>query len=91
MTKKLSFIQAVDELGVLRETIQRLTKREKELKDTLITSRLPEIEGFQFCAMVSCSIREYLNTSKVKELLTQEQIRTCTDASEVIVVRTKRV
>lgn len=47
------FNDLVDELGVLQETLQRLSIREQELKDLLLLTRYPEIKGIQFKATVT--------------------------------------
>lgn len=81
----------VDELGILRETISRLSDREQQIKDMLIMSRNPEIRGLQFKVTITCSMRSYLNTEKVRSILSEEQISACTMSTESITLRTKRI
>ena len=77
----------VDRLGKLKAKISELCDQENEIKDQLIKSRLPEIDGDLFRACISTHERITLNSEKVKKFLTPAQFVQCTKVSEVTQVR----
>lgn len=56
----------VDQLGGLKAAIADLQKREKALRDELLTRTVSHVEGRQFGAVVTQSIRWTLDTKTVK-------------------------
>lgn len=77
----------VDELGELKAQISKLCAREKQLKDILIQSNQPEIDGELFRATVSVSDRESLDSFMVRQFLTHDEVQECTKVSQVVTVR----
>lgn len=79
--------KTVDDLGAIRSMIAELTSREAKLKQVLIDSGLPEIDGGVFRATVSHHQRSFLDSGLVKLILSAEQIKFCTKASDVTTVK----
>jgi hypothetical protein len=77
----------VDRLGKLKAKISVLCEEEKGIKDELILSRLPEIDGDLFRATISTTERTGLDIEKVKKFLTPAQLLQCTKVSEVTTLR----
>lgn len=77
----------VDQLGKLKAKIAALCEQEKAIKDELVLSRLPNIDGSLFRATISTGERCTLDTELVKTLLTPDQVLQCTKVTEVISVR----
>lgn len=77
----------VDRLGKLKAKIANLCEEEKAIKDELILTRLPEIEGTLFRATISTHERTSLDSEMVKMFLTPSQLLQCTKVSEVTTLR----
>lgn len=77
----------VDRLGEVKALIATLCDEEKTLKEQLIDTRLPSIDGDLFRATVSTSERTTLDSQLVKMFLTPSQIQQCQRVSEVTTVR----
>jgi hypothetical protein len=56
----------VDQLGGLKGAIADLEKRQKALRDELLRRAVSQVEGAQFGAIVSQSVRWTLDTKAVK-------------------------
>jgi hypothetical protein len=77
----------VDELGALKAQIAELSAREKEITNLLKASNEAAIDGDLFRATISDSERETLDSKLVRELLTPEQVVSCTKTTFVTTVR----
>jgi hypothetical protein len=77
----------VDQLGLLKAQIAALCDQEKIIKDQLIDSRLPSVDGELFRATISTSERITLDSQKIKLFLTPFEIQQCQKVAEVITVR----
>jgi hypothetical protein len=77
----------VDRLGEVKALIATLCDEENDLKDQLIDTRLPSVDGDLFRATISTSERITLNAEKVKMFLTPAQIIKCQKVAEVTTVR----
>lgn len=75
-TRKLS--NMVDQLGELNAQISALTKKADALKATLKSTKLDEIEGSRFRAVISTKTTARLSTEKVRQILTPMQVDLCT-------------
>lgn len=77
----------VDELGKLKAEISKLEDRCSEIKGALIFSNESLIKGELFQASVSHSERVTLDTSKVRAILSEEQIHECEKITPTTTVR----
>lgn len=77
----------VDRLGELKALISDLCNEEKSIKDQLIDTRLPCVDGCTFRASISTSERISLDSEKVKMFLSPAQIVQCQKSSTVTTVR----
>lgn len=77
----------VDRLGELKAQIATLCNEEKSIKEQLIDTRLPAIDGELFRASISTHERTSLDSELVKMFLTPAQILQCTKVCEVTSVR----
>lgn len=77
----------VDKLGELKAEIADLCKQERNIKEQLIETRLPNIDGDLFRATISTHERASLDSELVKMFLTPAQLLQCTKISEVTTVR----
>lgn len=77
----------VDQLGELKAMISNLTHQEKLLKQTLILSNQPEINGEVFRATISKHERVTLDSDSVRLFLTESQLVSCQVISDVTTVR----
>lgn len=77
----------VDRLGEVKALIATLCDEEKSIKEQLIDTRLPSIDGDLFRATMSTSERVTLDSQMVKMFLTPSQIQQCQRVSEVTTVR----
>ena len=77
----------VDELGIIKAKLAELTKVEKALADQLKASGYAEIDGDLFRAAIVWTERVTLNTDRVREVLSPEDIAYCEQKSEVMSVR----
>lgn len=85
--RKNDLSAVVDRLGEVKALIATLCDEEKTLKEQLIDTRLPSIDGDLFRATVSTSERITLDSNMVKTFLTPAQIIQCQKTSEVTTVR----
>ena len=58
--------EIVDRLGGVKAAIADLQNREKALRDELLSRSVPQVEGAQFGAIITQSIRWTLDTKAVK-------------------------
>lgn len=77
----------VDQLGALKAQIAELTKAEKALADILKASGYAEVEGDLFRAAIVWTERVTLNTERVREVLSADDVAYCEQKSEVMSVR----
>lgn len=77
----------VDRLGELKAVISSLCAEEKAIKDQLLDTRLPSIDGTIFRASMSTFERTTLDSELVKTFLTPAQVLKCTKVCEVTTVR----
>ena len=77
----------VDELGHIKAKLAELTKAEKALADQLKASGYAEIEGDLFRAAVVWTERVTLNTDRVREVLSADDVAYCEQKTEVMSVR----
>lgn len=77
----------VDQLGALKAQIADLTKLEKTLIDQIKSSGYAEIDGDLYRAAVSWTERVTLNSDRVREVLSAEDVAYCEQKSEVMSVR----
>jgi hypothetical protein len=77
----------VDQLGVIKAQIAELTKTEKQLADILKASGYAEIDGDLFRAAIVWTERVTLNSDRVREVLSPEDIAYCEQKAEVMSVR----
>lgn len=77
----------VDKLGELKAQIATLCSEEKAIKEQLIDTRLPSIDGDLFRASISSHERASLDSEMVKMFLTPAQLLQCTKICEVTTVR----
>lgn len=75
-TRKLS--NMVDKLGTLNAQISALQKQANELKDTLKSSGLEDINGTMYRAKIVTKTTARIDTSAVREFLTPMQVDACT-------------
>jgi len=85
MTTELKTI--VDQLGALKAQIAELTKTEKALADQLKASGYAEIDGDLFRAAIVWTERVTLNSDRVREVLSADDIAYCEQKAEVMSVR----
>ena len=77
----------VDQLGSLKAQIADLTKLEKALIDQIKSSGYAEIDGDMYRAAVSWTERVTLNSDRVREMLSADDVAYCEQKSEVMSVR----
>ena len=77
----------VDELGLIKAQIADLTKLEKALIDQIKSSGYAEIDGDLFRAAVVWTERVTLNSDRVREVLSADDVAYCEQKSEVMSVR----
>ena len=85
--KKNDLGALVDRLGEVKALIATLCDEEKTIKEQLIDTRLPSIDGDLFRATVSTSERVSLDSNMVKMFLIPSQIQQCQRVCEVTTVR----
>lgn len=85
--RKNDLASLVDRLGELKAMISDLCNEEKAIKDQLIETRLPSVDGSTFRASISTSERIGLDSEKIKMFLTPAQIIQCQKTSIVTTVR----
>lgn len=76
-----------DKLGNIKAVLADLTRQEAEIKKVLAESGYAVIEGQLFKATVCMFEKTTLNTDAVKQFLTLDQIRICSQTSVVTQVR----
>ena len=77
----------VDQLGSLKAQIADLTKLEKALIDQIKSSGYAEIDGDLYRAAISWTERVTLNSDRVREMLSADDVAYCEQKSEVMSVR----
>ena len=77
----------VDRLGSLKAQIAALCDEEKAIKEKLIDTRLPSIDGDLFRATISTHERTTLDSETVKSFLTPAQLLLCMKVNAVTTVR----
>ena len=77
----------VDQLGALKAQIADLTKLEKALIDQIKSSGYAEIDGDLFRAAIVWTERVTLNSDRVREVLSADDIAYCEQKAEVMSVR----
>ncbi len=77
----------VDQLGVIKAQIAELTKTEKQLADILKASGYAEIDGDLFRAAIVWTERVTLNSDRVREVLSADDVAYCEQKTEVMSVR----
>jgi hypothetical protein len=77
----------VDQLGSLKAQIADLTKLEKDLIDQIKSSGYAEIDGDLYRAAVSWTERVTLNSDRVREMLSADDVAYCEQKAEVMSVR----
>lgn len=77
----------VDELGLLQAQVAPLTERLREQRAALGAFGDGEYDGELYRATVSTTERESLLAAKVREFLHPNQLRHCTQVTEVTSVR----
>lgn len=77
----------VDRLGALKAQIATLCDEEKAIKEQLVDTRLPFVDGDLFRATIATSERTTLDSNTVKMFLTPSQILQCQRVCEVTTVR----
>jgi hypothetical protein len=77
----------VDELGLIKAKLAELTKAEKALADQLKASGYAEIDGDMFRAAIVWTERVTLNSDRVREVLSADDIAYCEQKAEVMSVR----
>jgi hypothetical protein len=77
----------VDQLGALKAQIADLTKLEKALVDQIKSSGYAEIDGDLFRAAIVWTERVTLNSDRVREVLSADDIAYCEQKAEVMSVR----
>jgi hypothetical protein len=87
MSRVNDLADLVDQLGLLKAQISALSDQERVIKDQLIDTRLPSIDGELFRASISTSERITLDSQKVKLFLTPFEIQQCQKVAEVTTVR----
>lgn len=85
--KKNDLGALVDRLGELKALIADLCDEEKAIKEQLIDTRLPCVDGCTFRASISTSERVGLDSDKVKMFLSPNEIVQCQKISTVTTVR----
>lgn len=85
------FNDVVDELGVLEETLEKLSVRQKELRDLLAFSLYPEIEGMQFRAKIAHGTQSHLDMSKIKLVLEGKTLKECIKTTKVLDIHIERL
>jgi hypothetical protein len=81
------FKTIVDQLGAIKAQIADLTKTEKALADMLKASGYAEIDGDLFRAAIVWTERVTLNSDRVREMLSADDIAYCEQKAEVMSVR----
>ena len=81
------FKNIVDQLGALKAQIADLTKLEKALVDQIKSSGYAEIDGDLFRAAIVWTERVTLNSDRVREVLSADDVAYCEQKSEVMSVR----
>jgi hypothetical protein len=76
-----------DELGLIKAQIAEMTKKEKALADILKASGYAEIDGDLFRAAIVWTERVTLNSDRVREMLSAEDVAYCEQKAEVMSVR----
>lgn len=79
--------ELVDRLGELKAQISALCMEEREIKEQLIDTRLPSVDGSLFRASISTHERTSLDSELVKMFLTPAQLIQCSKVCEVTTVR----
>lgn len=77
----------VDKLGELKAQIATLCSEERAIKELLIDTRLPCVDGDLFRASISTHERTSLDSELVKMFLTPAQLLQCSKVCEVTTVR----
>jgi hypothetical protein len=77
----------VDELGHIKAKLAELTKDEKALADQLKASGYAEIEGELFRAAIVWTERVTLNSDRVREVLSADDVAYCEQKAEIMSVR----
>lgn len=83
----MDYAAIVDQLGDLKARIAALTEEERVLKKAIADSGYAELDGNLFRATVSLSERGTLDAEKVREILSEDQVRHCTKVTEITTVR----
>ena len=86
MTKSF-YSELTDELGQLLAAKNDIAKREREIKDILISHGAAEVDGDLFRATIAETVRETLDAAKVRAILTPAQIARCTKRTPMATVR----
>jgi hypothetical protein len=77
----------VDELGFIKAKLAELTKAEKALADQLKASGYAEIDGDMFRAAIVWTERVTLNSDRVREVLSADDVAYCEQKTEIMSVR----
>lgn len=80
----------VDKLGVLKAQIAELCEQERIIKEKLIDTRLPSIDGELFRVSISVHERISLDTEIARTFLVPSELMQCMRVSEAITVRVQR-
>ena len=78
---------SVDRLAVLNATIKQLEDEKDAIKAALLSAGPDEIVGTLHKAVITHSIRESLDSAKVRDMLTPAQYAKCTRSQPVHAVR----
>lgn len=76
----------VDRLGEINAELAALNKKATEIKNKLIDSGLPEIEGRRFRAVISPKSSVRLDQKLVRAFLSPEEIKLASKVSESVSV-----
>jgi hypothetical protein len=77
----------VDELGLIKAQIADLTMTEKLLIKAIKDSGYAEIDGNMYRAAISWTERVTLNSDRVREVLSADDVAYCEQKAEVMSVR----
>lgn len=77
----------VDQLGQIKAQLADLAKIEKQLADELKASGYAEIDGDMFRAAIVWTERVTLNSDRVREVLSADDVAYCEQKTEVMSVR----
>jgi len=80
--KPAALARKVDQLGDLNAQIADLTHKAASIKDALIKSGLPEVEGKKYRAVISHKEVKRLDAAKARTFLSPQQLRACTKIGE---------